>query len=116
MKYSSIYKIRIARSLALASALFLGITGLAYAHEDTPDQDAAAQRPAIPNTGNDGRDSSISRENTVRRKDPRQGSSADGDNRTLERLNQDRGADNRSTDRPNQDWGADRSGSHDGGH
>jgi hypothetical protein len=108
MKCPSIYKIRIARLLALASALFLGITGLAYAHEDTPDQDAAAQR--------NGRDSSISRENAVRRKDPGQGSSADGDNRTLERLNQDRGADNRSMDRPNQDWGADRSGSHDGGH
>lgn len=111
MKFPLVVKNKTARSLVLASTLFIGLQGFAYAHEDAPDQDVGVQRPTPPVEPR-----AITREGATSTKNPNQGSSTDRDDRTTDRVNQNLAPDrNRSTDRPSQD-GIDRSDGDGGGH
>ena len=112
MKYPSLFKNRTAQSLALVTTLSMGIAGLACAHADTPEQDAAVQRPVPPDRGNGNKDGSTSREDAIRGKNPVQGSSAERDSGTIDRSSQGMGADRdgRPMNRP------DRSDDHGDGH
>lgn len=102
----------------LANVLIMGLTSMAYAHEEIPAQEAAMQRPVSPGKVKDNQDGSTSTEDTARGKSSSQSSSTSRDSVMTDRSSQGIGIDRdgRPADRRSQDWGGNGADDHGGGH